>query len=66
LKEKLDETKNSIKESDNVKDCLVKELSEATSINKMLENEIGKEKEIISNIINEKEEILFKKNAMEH
>ncbi|XP_078172025.1 TGN-related, localized SYP41 interacting protein isoform X2 [Carex rostrata] len=66
LKEKLDEAKNSIEESEIAKAHLLKELSEATSTSQMLENELGKEKEIISTIIKEKEEILFKRDTTEH
>ncbi|KAJ4756407.1 Spindle pole body component 110 [Rhynchospora pubera] len=65
LQEKLDEAKNSLEESENVKARLLKELSEAMSTSQILENELGKEKERISNIIKEKEEILCEKDATE-
>ncbi|KAJ3696939.1 hypothetical protein LUZ61_000644 [Rhynchospora tenuis] len=65
LQEKLDEAKTSLEESENVKARVLKELSEAMSTSQILENELGKEKERISNIIKEKEEILREKDATE-
>ncbi|KAJ1696603.1 hypothetical protein LUZ63_005115 [Rhynchospora breviuscula] len=65
LQEKLDEAKNSLEESENIKARLLKDLSETMSTSQILENELSKEKERISNIIKEKEEILREKNVTE-